>query len=68
MTMGSRTRRQAENAVPDQLLRTRQALAEARRRFDQTREPELIEACIFEMNALQARCAWLQRRLREAEA
>ncbi len=49
-----------------ELTRLREQLACARKRFDQAREPELVEASIFEINALQARCAWLLRQIREA--
>ena len=49
-----------------ELTRLRTELTGARRRFEQAREPELVEASIFEINALQARCAWLLRQIREA--
>ena len=62
-----RSREESEQAgMQRELTRLRAELTGARRRFDQAREPELVEASIFEINALQARCAWLLRQIREA--
>ena len=45
---------------------TRFALAQAYVRFDNTTEPELVDACIFELNALQSRYNYLLRLVKES--
>ncbi|MCL2083165.1 MAG: DUF2508 domain-containing protein [Oscillospiraceae bacterium] len=40
-------------------------LANARERFNQATQPELIEQCVFEINALMARQAYFWRMIRE---
>ena len=40
-------------------------LANARERFNQATQPELIEQCVFEINALMARQAYFWRVIRE---
>ena len=45
---------------------TRCALAQAYVRFDNTTEPELVDACIFELNALQSRYNYLLRLVKES--
>ena len=45
----------------------RDDLKQARAYFNHVREPELIEASVYEINSLQARYAYLLRRLREQE-
>ncbi len=47
------------------LEETRSALEDARISFDNTVEPELVEATVFEINSLQARYNYLIRRARE---
>lgn len=44
---------------------TTQALKDAYTRFDYVCDSELIEACIFEINALKARSNYLLRRIKE---
>lgn len=48
-----------------ELNRTSQALKEAYMRFDYVCDNELIDACIFEINALKARSNYLLRRIKE---
>lgn len=48
-----------------ELDETRLALSEAYARFNGASEPELIDACIYEINAIQARYSFLLRRVRE---
>ena len=48
-----------------ELSDTRFALAQAYTRFDNTTEPELVDACIFELNALQSRYDYLLRLVKE---
>ena len=48
-----------------ELSDTRFALAQAYVRFDNTTEPELVDACIFELNALQSRYNYLLRQIKE---
>lgn len=48
-----------------ELSDTRFALAQAYVRFNNTTEPELVDACIYELNALQSRYGYLLRRVKE---
>lgn len=47
---------------------TQSALNHAYAAFDYTSDPELTEACIYEIRALQARMNYLVRRIKEMEA
>ena len=49
-----------------ELSDARFALAQAYTRFDNTTEPELVDACIFEINALQSRYSYLLRLIKES--
>ena len=49
----------------DELDSSRSALACAYARFDESTEPELIEACVYEINAAQARYNYLLRVIKE---
>ena len=44
----------------------RTALADAYMRFDTTTEPELVDACVYEINAAQSRCNYLLRVIKDA--
>ncbi len=48
-----------------ELSDTRFALAQAYTRFDNTTEPELVDACIYELNALHSRYGYLLRLVKE---
>lgn len=48
-----------------ELSDTRFALAQAYVRFDNTTEPELVDACIYELNALHSRYSYLLRLIKE---
>ena len=48
-----------------ELSDTRFALSQAFDRFNNTTEPELVDACIFEINATQARYSYLLRVIKE---
>lgn len=48
-----------------ELQTTTQALKEAYTRFDYVCDSELIDACIYEINALKARGNYLLRRIKE---
>lgn len=50
----------------DELGTARAALRAAYGRFNAAAEPELIDACIYEINAAQARCGYYLRLIREA--
>lgn len=56
-------RKQSESALQLQLeLRdTAQALRRAYERFNYACEPELVESCVYEINALQAKYNYLLR-------
>lgn len=47
-----------------ELQTTTQALKEAYTRFDYVCDSELVEACIYEINALKARSNYLLRRIK----
>ena len=47
------------------LQEVRRELEFARQRFNHATEPELVDAMVYEMNALQARYDYLWRMLRE---
>ncbi len=49
----------------DGLRETGLSLADARERFNHVTQPELIEECVFEINALMARQAYFWRVIRE---
>ena len=67
-----RKSRPMQEASPQELFAalrdTRCALDAARARFDNTVEPELIEACIHELGAIEARYSYLLRRMKESGA
>ena len=46
---------------------TQNALSHAYAAFDYTSDPELTEACIYEIQSLQARMNYLLRRIKEFE-
>ena len=50
----------------DELGDVRGALDDAYARFNATVEPELVEACVYEINAVQARYNYLLRLVKEA--
>lgn len=54
--------------IAEELRNTRLALRQTYRRFDLACDPLLIEASIYELKALQARHAYLLRRVKEAMA
>ena len=49
------------------LQNTQNALSHAYTAFDYTSDPELTEACIFEIRSLQARMNYLLRQIKELE-
>ena len=49
------------------LQETQSALNHAYTAFDYTSDPELTEACIFEIRSLQARMNYLVRQIKELE-
>jgi len=49
------------------LRETADELALARDKFNNALEPELVEACVYEINALQARYAYFLRLAKENE-
>ena len=51
--------------MQQELLRTNQALKDAYTRFNCVCDSELIEASIYEISALKARCNYLLRRIKE---
>ena len=67
--MGKTRNRTNELSAADQLrleLRsTNQALRHANDKFNFACEPELVEACVYEISALKARYDYLLRRMKE---
>ena len=67
-----RRRRTAEDperrALLEGLGQTRALIAQAYAGFNAAGDPDLIESYVFEINALQARYAYLRRRVKELEA
>jgi|GEM_PF-6918861 len=64
-----------KNCVNDELLELRVQLNDTRRRiasannyFNFTRDPELVEACVLEIKALEKRYEYLLRIYREIDA
>lgn len=49
------------------LRETQTALDQAHAAFDYTSDPELTEACIFEIRSLQARMNYLVRKIKELD-
>ena len=50
-----------------ELQETQRSLSEVNARFNMATQPELIEQCVYELNALKARHAYYIRVLREEE-
>ena len=48
-------------ALKAELEAAREDLALAYRQFDQALDPELVESCVYQINAIQARCNYLIR-------
>ena len=52
-------------ALRAELLEAQGELALAYRRFDRAVDPELVESCIYHINAVKARCNYLIRRIKQ---
>lgn len=50
----------------DELTDMRTALEDAYMRFNTTTEPELVDACVYEINAAQSRYNYLLRLIKDA--
>ncbi len=65
----NRKEKKEQTAANDEILRQMSLLTEqlriARLQFNQAIEPEIVDACVFEMNALQARYNYYLRLARE---
>lgn len=55
----------AEAQLQHELYSTGQALKEAYEKFNYVSEPELVEACVYEISALKARYNYLLRCIKE---
>lgn len=51
--------------LQEDLRRTQRELSLAYDRFNEAREPELVEACIYEIKSINARFAFLYRAIKE---
>lgn len=56
---------QSDAALLEDYYTTLRQMRLARRAFEQAKDPEIISACVYEINALQERYVYLLRRLRE---
>ncbi|NLU23834.1 MAG: DUF2508 family protein [Clostridiales bacterium] len=54
----------AEDLIRE-LDRTRGSLALAYDKFNFVSDPEMVESCIYEINALKAKCNYLIRKIKE---
>jgi hypothetical protein len=52
-------------ALKAELLAAQGDLALAYRQFNQALDPELVEACIYQISAVKARCNYLIRAIKE---
>ena len=59
---------QQEREIRRQMNDLRQAMEQAQLRFDLACEEELVDSCIYEMNALAARYRFLLRQAKELQA
>ena len=53
--------------LQEELRRTQQELSLAYDRFNEAKEPELVEACIYEIKSINARFAYLYRSIKERD-
>lgn len=53
------------SALQDELLLAQGELSLAYRQFDLATEPELVESCVYQINAAKARCNYLIRAIKE---
>lgn len=54
-------------ALLESMADTRKALNQAYNSFNTHSDPDLVESCVYEINALQSRYAYLARRMKELE-
>lgn len=52
-------------ALKEELVSAQGDLALAYRQFDQALDPELVESCVYQINAVKARCNYLIRAIKE---
>ena len=65
LTKRRKTRR---NELLEGLYQTQDMLSDANTRFNTATQPELIEQCVYEINALRARHTFFMRALREEDS
>ena len=53
------------NALRSELTSAQEELQQAYRLFNQAVDPELVESCVFQINAVKARCNYLIRAIKE---
>lgn len=51
----------------DGMAQARRGISEAYQGFNSTRDPDLIESYVYEINSLESRYSYLLRRVRELE-
>lgn len=62
-----REREEESRTLRDGLVKTRVLINQAYAGFNGTKDPDLIESYVFEINSLQARYSYLLRRVKELE-
>lgn len=61
----TRTRDPELQALQEEFQQAQGDLALAYRQFDQALDPELVEACVYQISAEKARCNYLLRAIKE---
>lgn len=51
--------------LKEELAAAREDLAQAYRQFNEVTDPDLVESCIYQINAVKARCNYLIRAIKE---
>ena len=60
------THRRTQEQLQQELYEANRALRVAYEKFNYVSEPELVDACVYEISALKARCNYLLRCLKES--
>ena len=64
---GDPEREEARRLLQDGIQQTRAAIHQAYAAFNTAEDPDLIEAYVYEINALQAKHSYLLRQMRQLE-
>ena len=64
---GRNVRLEERRSLMEGVAQTRVQLNQAYAQFNLHSDPDLVDACVYEINALQSRYAYLLRRLKELD-